>query len=539
MALLLAGALVSGCSAPDELADIGTELSNHAQTVPASVAARPLTVDDAVALAVRYNLDARTKVLEEVIAAGKADLSLFALLPQIAANGGMVKRNPPSLSTSRDISTGAISTAPSSSEDAFKRTGDLTASWNLVDFGIALLRSGQEEDKVAIAGEKRRRAMHTLVQDVQVAYWKSVVNEFAARKYAALELKLVRAVQNAESAERTKVGDPMQMLAYQRAIVDTMRQISELQRQTATARAELAGLMGMPSPSSFQLADIETTVALKAADLDRSMPEMEAFALAHRPEIKTEEAQFRIDVEDVHAEMLKSLPGIGPFIGGHFDSNSFLIHNSWADAGLKVAWNLVELVNAPKRIDQAKAVAEVTRARRLAMGMAVLTQVHVADLQYKHALKEYRLTEHMAEIDRRINDLAGKSREAGSGSPMEEIKAEAASMLSTLRRFIIYSDLQGAKARLNTAMGLDPTAGSLPEEPPAAQPEPPAAQPEPPAAQPEPQAAPMPPEPVAAPAPPPAPMTTPMAAPVTTPPRSAVDDLLDGGDGQVDHGDED
>ena len=29
-------------------------------------------------------------------------------------------------------------------------------------------------------------------------------------------------------------------------------------------------------------------------------------------------------------------------------------------------------------------------------------------------------------------------------------------MLSTLRRFIIYSDLQAARARMNTAMGLDP-----------------------------------------------------------------------------------
>ena len=449
-------ALMAGCSSPADLADIHDDLSSHTLTLPSDVMSRPLSVDDAIGLAMRYNLDSRVKSMEEVIAAGKADLSIFAMLPQMAASGALLNRTPKSLSTSKDISTGVISTAPSSSEDATRRTGDLTMSWNLVDFGIALLRSDQEDSRVSLAIEKRRRAVHLLVQDVQAAYWKSVINEFASKKYQTLESKLVSSVQDAETAERSKVGDPMQMLAHQRAIVDTMRQIAELQRQTAAARAELAGLMGAPSPTSFQLVELEDAAELSAADPIHSVATMEEIALANRPELKSEAAQFKIDVGDVRTEMLKSLPGIGPYLGGHFDSNSFLIYNSWADAGIKMAWNLVDLLSAPKRIDQAKAVAETTRARRLAVAMAVLTQVHVSEIQYRHALKEYRLTEQMAAIDRRITGLSAKSREAGSGSPMEAIKAEASFMLSTLRRFIIYSDLQAARARMNTAMGLDP-----------------------------------------------------------------------------------
>ena len=453
----LLAALLVGCSGPADLADIHDDLARHAETLPSVVLSRPLTVDDAIGLAMRYNLDSRVKSLEEVVAAGKADLSLFAMLPQMAANGSLQRRNPKDITTSKDLSTGVISTSSSQSEDAFRRTGDLTASWNLVDFGIALLRSDQEEDRVALAIEKRRRAVHLLVQDVQAAYWKAVINEFAEKKYKTLELKLMRSVQNAETAERSKVGDPMQMLTHERAIVDTMRQIAELQRQSASARAELAGLMGMPSATSFRLVELDDGSDLVAGDPAYTMETMEGIALANRPELKSEEAQFRIDVGDVHTEMLKSLPGIGPYMGGHFDSNSFLVYNSWVDAGVKMAWNLVDLLSAPKRIEQSKAVAETTRVRRLAVAMAVLTQVHVSELQYRHTLKEYRLTEQMAAIDRRITGISSKSREAGSGSPMEEIKAEASAMLSTLRRFIIYSDLQAAKARMNAAMGLDPS----------------------------------------------------------------------------------
>ncbi|MDO8607299.1 MAG: TolC family protein [Phaeospirillum sp.] len=464
MAIISAAAVatLSACSlTPADLGEIRQELNNLAETLPQDKLQQPLTVDDAIALAVSHNLDARVKVLEEVLAAGKADLSLFALLPELAAKGGWTKRNPKKTTTSRDLSTGAMGNY-SVGEDAVSRTGDLTASWNLMDFGIAMLRADQEEDRVKLTMEKRRRALHLLVQDVHASYWKAVINEYAEKKYNSLERRLVRSVADAETAERTKVGDPMQMLAHQRAIVDTMRQIAELQRQTAPARAELAGHMGVQSVIGFKLAELQDDSFLNVAEMVETIENMEIIALGNRPELKVEEAQFRIDAKEIRTELLKSLPGIGPFMGGHYDSNTFIKYNAWADAGLHMAWNLVDMLSTPKRIGQAKNVVEITRARRLALGMTVVTQVHVADIQYRHALKEYRLTEQMATIDRRITGLASKSKAAGSGSAMEEIKAEAAGMLSTLRRFILYSDLQSSKARLTSAMGIDPSPPSAP-----------------------------------------------------------------------------
>ena len=459
-AMMTVTAMVSSLTAcalaPEPLVEIRAELDRHAQNLPQDVLAQPLTVDDAMALAVANNLDGRVKLLEEVLAQGKADLSIFALLPQMAAKGGWSKRSLPKATVSKDLSTGSTSSSYSTSDDPIGRTADLTATWNLMDFGIAMLRADQEEDRVKQALEKRRRALHLLIQDVQAAYWKAVINEYAEYKYNALELRLLRSVQDAEEAERSKVGDPMQMLAHQRAIVDTMRQIAEMQRQTATARADLAGLMGVRSITAFQLAELKDGATLRVEPPAPDVEALQQVALDNRPELRVEDAQFRIDVQDIYTELLKSLPGIGPFIGGHYDSNSYLKYNAWADAGVQVAWNLVDFLSAPKRIGQAQNAAEITRARRLALGLAVVTQVRVADIQYRPAMKEYRLTEQMAGSDPRNTSLAGKSRNAGSGSAMEEIKAVASAMLSTLRRFILYSDLQAAKARLNAAMGLDP-----------------------------------------------------------------------------------
>nr|WP_249208776.1 TolC family protein [Magnetospirillum sulfuroxidans] len=457
--VMVAAAVMSSLTAcalePEKLGEIRQELDRHAESLPQDILAQPLGVDDAIALAVSHNLDSRVKLLEEVLAQGKADLSIFAMLPQMAAKGGLSRRGPGKATTSKDLSTGTSGNY-STSDEATSRTSDLTATWNLMDFGIAMLRAEQDEARVTLVMEKRRRALHLLIQDVQAAYWKAVVNEYAEKKYNALELRLIRSVKDAEDAERSKVGDPMQMLGHQRAIVDTMRQIAEMQRQTATARADLAGLMGVRSIAAFQLAELKEGTTLMVEPPASDIEALQQVALDNRPELRGEEAQFHIDVQEIYTELLKSLPGIGPFIGGHYDANSYLKYNAWADAGVQVAWNLVDFISAPKRIGQAQNIAEITRARRLALGMAVVTQVRVADIQYRHAMKEYRLTEQMATIDRRITSLAGKSRSAGSGSAMEEIKAEAAAMLSTLRRFILYSDLQAAKARLNAAMGIDP-----------------------------------------------------------------------------------
>ena len=75
---LLAGvlaALLAGCSGPADLADIHDDLAHHTQTLPSEVLSRPLTVDDAIALAMRYNLDSRVKALEASVAALEGKLA--------------------------------------------------------------------------------------------------------------------------------------------------------------------------------------------------------------------------------------------------------------------------------------------------------------------------------------------------------------------------------------------------------------------------------------------------------------------------------
>ena len=76
--------------------------------------------------------------------------------------------------------------------------------------------------------------------------------------------------------------------------------------------------------------------------------------------------------------LLRVLPGIELSAGAHTDSNSFLVKDSWASLGAQVSLNLAQLFTAPAAMAAAAADVALQRARREALAMAVLTQLHVA-----------------------------------------------------------------------------------------------------------------------------------------------------------------
>ena len=73
-------------------------------------------------------------------------------------------------------------------------------------------------------------------------------------------------------------------------------------------------------------------------------------------------------------------PGIEFEAGINYSSNSYLKNRNWANAGVGVTWNLMKLFTQPKAIRLAKDKEELERLRRLAMTMAVTSQVNVAFL---------------------------------------------------------------------------------------------------------------------------------------------------------------
>ncbi|MBF0446303.1 MAG: TolC family protein, partial [Magnetococcales bacterium] len=121
----------------------------------------PLTIYDAMARSIKYNLDHRFKIMEEALSLRQLNIAKMSMLPNLALSAGYSDRS----NEASSLGTGALQASTSS--DRVSKTGNLTMSWNILDFGVSYFQAQQEADRVLIAAERRRKVIHNLMSDVR------------------------------------------------------------------------------------------------------------------------------------------------------------------------------------------------------------------------------------------------------------------------------------------------------------------------------------------------------------------------------------
>lgn len=413
----------------------------------------PLTLHEAMARAVKYNLEARLKVMEEALAKRQVDLASFDMLPRMALSAGYAGRSNVSASSSESIETGTQSLEPSTSQDRSRRVADLTMVWNVLDFGVSYISAKQQGDQRLIVEERRRKVVNTIVQDVRSAYWRAVAAERLLNQIDSLMARVEQAQGNSQRMSEQRVGDPVQALSYQRSLIQATRQLEEQRKALSLAKTELATLINLPLGSELTLATPDD-YSIPELKVDMGMLEQEA--LASRPELREQDYLTRISSAETRKAMLRLLPGLEFSAGGHYDSNSFLVNDKWADMGVKVTWNLFNVISAPAAIDVAKAGEEVADARRQAMSIAVLAQLYVANANYRESLRQFKTSQQLSDIDGEIvGQLRNRFSSAGIGE-LELIQGELNNLQASLRRDLAYADLRNAYGQIFASAGLDP-----------------------------------------------------------------------------------
>ncbi|TWC13162.1 MULTISPECIES: TolC family protein [unclassified Pseudomonas] len=454
----LLAVVVSGCAVTSEPIDRSvseqraqTDLQNmYKGQEPLS---GPLTLHQAMARAVKYNLEGRLKIMEEALAKRQLDLASFDMLPRMALDAGYVGRNNVNASSSQSVETGTQSLEPSTSQDRDREVADLTMVWNVLDFGVSYISAKQAGDQRLIVQERRRKVINTIVQDVRSAYWRAMAAERLLKQIDSLMARVEAARNNSQSMSEQRIGDPVQALGYQRSLIQATRQLEEQRRALSLAKTELATLINLPLGTELTLA---TPDEYEIPELKVDMARLEHEALASRPELREQDYQTRITAAETRKAMLRLLPGLEFSAGGHYDSNSFLVEQGWADYGVKVTWNLFNVISAPAAIDVAKAGEEVAAARRQAMSIAVLAQLYVANANYRDAVRQFKTNQQLSDIDGQIvGQLRSRHQAAGIGE-LDLIQGELNTLQADLRRDLSYADLRNAYGQVFASAGLDP-----------------------------------------------------------------------------------
>ncbi len=460
LAASVAAIALAGCSVTPEPFTMDDHARRAQQdiaalrTVPEPVAG-PVSLHEAIARAIKYNLDNRLKVMEAAFAERQLTMANLSMLPKLAANAGYEGRSNAQASSSRNVYTQVQSLATSTSSDREGVTAELGPTWNILDFGMSYVRANQAADRTLIVQERRRKVVHNIVQDVRAAYWQAASADRLLKRIDPLITRIDEALDNARSIERQALKPPREALEYRRDLLRALNDIKTLRRELISGKANLAALMGLPPGEDF-------TVAIDGISLDEpkvsvTLDQIEQSALLYRPELREEAYQARIGAGEVKAAMLSLIPGVSLGAGYNYDSNSFAYKSNWISWSAKVNHNLFDtFLNGPARIDEAHAIEDVARTRRLAVSMAVLTQAHVSWLAYKQAVSEFRTAREMNEVETAMLEQIRASNASGRGNELEVINAEVEAVLAELRRDVAFAQMTNAVGRIYVTAGADP-----------------------------------------------------------------------------------
>ncbi len=460
LGVLALGLVLAGCAVKPQLAT-QAEVRERVKSDTAQMyvgqapIASAISLEEAIARSLKYNLDYRLKKMEAAVALGIADYTNYDMLPSMVASAGYRTRSNYIASDSNiNLLSGVESTlSPSSTDERRRSLAGAEFSWNALDFGVSYYRARQQANQFLIAEERRRKVVQNIVQDVRSSFWRALGAQRLSEQARQITERAGLAMARSREAEIQKVIPPLLALNYQRALLDATTLLNQRRQDLDVAKAELAAMMNVEPGGTFTLAE---TTETKLVDAPMDIRKLEELALLQRPELREEDFKKRVSADETRKQLLGMLPGISFDTALQYDSNKYANSNSWSQGGVRLSWNLMRLLSLPTLGKTQEAQTKTDETRRMALSMAVLTQLRVASERYRLAVEDFKLADTAAQVDKRMADYMQASVTAKLDSELELIRVQARAVLGNYQRMNAYASAQIAFGRLQNTLGFDP-----------------------------------------------------------------------------------
>ena len=410
----------------------------------------------AIALAIKNNKELKIKLLESALANRQLEKIKFEMLPSIATNAGYSASENYTATSSATVTgdvAGSMGTSYSTSRQRDVNTQDIGFTWNALDFGLSYIRAGQNSNRYLIAEEMERKAEHNIVREVVKSYWNTLSADKLIRKYDPLLIEVDKALNDSQKIEELLLTKPMDALLYQKELLDIQRALQSQKQIFIDSRIHLGILMGLLPNQKFKVVSTNDPLTV----LDMSLKGMEEYALIHRPELIESHYEEIISVQETKASMASLMPGLNFNAAWTHSSNDYLMNKTNFEYGSTMGANLLNIYLYPKIKKFNETNTEVIKEKRLALSMAVLSQVHLANIDYAMALEEYDTAERYYQVSRKITQQIKNAQKIARFGNLELIREQASLLVAELRYDIAYSKLQHAIGKIYTSVGLDVT----------------------------------------------------------------------------------
>jgi outer membrane protein, multidrug efflux system len=424
----------------------------------------PIDLYEAMARALKYNLDARVELMHKMLAQTQLDLSHYAMLPRLAANAGFDGRDNFTGGIARSLITGQQQIQPFTSAEKNIFSADLSLSWNVLDFGMSYIRAKQASDDVLIAEEERRRVANRVMQDVRSAYWRAVSAERILPSLKMLDEWVKNALEKAQAIQDERLSTPLVPLQYRLDLLNTQRYIQQLFRELNTAKLQLAALINLPPGQEQEMMLMVPEREAGTLNLPPDMTVLEDRALEARPELRMIDYRRRINARETKAAILEMLPSLNLQAGGNYSSNAFLFNQNWAAYAARASWNLLSIFRYPARAKTIEAQDKVLHTQNLALTMAIMSQVHVSVAQVAQPKKETSTAKLYHDTQSQISEQTRLGWRIGRQSEQAVLRERVNQVSAQLRYDAMESELQVSWAMLLVAVGEDVLPNDLTKE---------------------------------------------------------------------------
>jgi outer membrane protein TolC len=421
----------------------------------------PVTLHEAMARALKYNLAQRLKLMEAALAQGDLDVMRYDMLPELTVAAGYNGRNNQPGASSQSLITFTQSLEPSKSVERVYADASVIMTWNVLDFGVSYVRNQQQANEVLVMQERSRKVAQNVIQDVRYAYWKAVSAQLLLPEMDDLLEQTEDALENSRQLENLRLQTPLKPLRYQKSLLDLIGRLWSLREDLSSAKTELAALINIRPGTYFELVDNEDSLIEDALPIYTPVIELEELALLQRPELIEENYKRRISILEVRKAMLSMFPGLEFSLGKNHQENKFLFHETWTSAGAGITWNIFNLLSGPARMEHAKTQGELDDIRRMALSMAVLTQVQLSYQRYHLAIKNNQIAVQQSNVESRIKKHIISGQKASREHALAVLRASTGALVARMRRHIAHSEVQNAMGRLQTSIGYDPLPGAI------------------------------------------------------------------------------
>ncbi|SOE19046.1 outer membrane protein TolC [Hoeflea halophila] len=419
-----------------------------------------ISLGEAMARALKYNLELRIKQEEASLAKAKLDLQHYSLLPKAVLNSGYTSRNNLQASTSLNLITNRADNSPSTSQDRQQISTDISLGWDILDFGLSYIKAQQSSDEVLISRENWRGTLHKLMEDVRTQYWRASTYERLIGRLKKLQSRTDAALANSAKRSRGYETNRLVALNSERELVKVKQAINDLEQDLINAKIELARLMNLRPGTEFSL-DISRR---PHNHLRINMPLDDIFLLAvsKRPELRQNEYEQRINIKESQANILNMVPSLRAYATGNQNSNSFLLNSNWVSVGAAMSWSLLNVFQYPAKRHVTRSKQQLLDMKARSLTMTVMTQVYLGLIRYDYFIDKLAMAEQLLSVQKRLTRQMRLEAKASRVSEQELILEEMNELIAEARCDIAYADLQRAYGGLLASIGIEfsPTAES-------------------------------------------------------------------------------